>query len=555
MLRGSAPLPFVSAQRRRLVYDSVADMAAPRRSYYAMVALSAIIASYGLLANSTAVVIGAMLVAPLMGPIFGIALGLRSGDRDLLRHGMLAELIGVLLSVGIAALIGLMPLKLAFGGEIISRTQPTLFDLLVALAAGVAGAYALVNERISPALPGVAIATALMPPLATCGLCLTTGRWEWALGAFLLFFANLLAIQLAAALVFAVFGIGADPSGVTPTWRGVLRRFGLSMVALVVMACYMTSTLTHLIADGRLQRELETALSREVGATAGARLSEVSQEREGNTLNVVATVMTPKEFEPVQVQGIERRLRSEVSAPLRLVIRSLISSDVDARGPVFVPEQDRRRLADAEEQSQFLAKASEVLDEEIRKTPGARVVSISRDQRDGRMAVTLVVRTPTPIGPEQVLAAEGVLSRAVGLPVALIVRSVHTKETTASGYVGNGEVTPKPGSALDVALTSALRMGVTHQLSLLAEGARLVAWRAERRGERVQVVATVETPHILTPEQVATIQSALRRYVYSQTDLLVQSVVGATTSADGYVTAPQMLPSPAPLSDWATPEG
>lgn len=167
-----------------------------------MVCLSTIIAAYGLLSNSTAVVIGAMLVAPLMGPIFGIALGLSIGDNRLLREATSSELLGVLLSVGLAALIGIATLQPDLGPEIIARTRPTIYDVLIALASGLAGAYAIADERISPALPGVAIATALVPPLATCGICLSAGFWDGARGAMLLFLVNLLAIEFAAGIIF-----------------------------------------------------------------------------------------------------------------------------------------------------------------------------------------------------------------------------------------------------------------------------------------------------------------------------------------------------------------
>ncbi len=307
------PVVGTTPERRRAVYEEVASISTPRKSFYVMVAISTTIAAYGLLSNSTAVVIGAMLVAPLMGPLFGVALALSIGDRDLLRRAVMAEVCGGLLSVAVGTLIGLMPLRLGFGSEITARTQPTLYDLIIALASGLAGAYALMDERISPALPGVAIATALVPPLTTCGLCLSAARWDWALGAFLLFFANFLAIEIAAAFVCAVFGMAEVETPEFLTLARFLRRFRVSLIALAVVAVFMTQILIALIADRRFSRAVEKTLSQQVRSTVGAHLTGFNYEERGGMFEVMATVLTPQEFEPPQVARMEESLRRSPS--------------------------------------------------------------------------------------------------------------------------------------------------------------------------------------------------------------------------------------------------
>lgn len=133
--------------RRQEIFDEVETLSTATPAFFIMVVISTIIASYGLLANSTAVIIGAMLVAPLMGPLFGVALALTVGDSKLLGRSLLSELAGMLLVIIIALIIGLVPVRLGFGSELIARTQPTVYDLLIALASGTAGAYAMVDER------------------------------------------------------------------------------------------------------------------------------------------------------------------------------------------------------------------------------------------------------------------------------------------------------------------------------------------------------------------------------------------------------------------------
>jgi uncharacterized hydrophobic protein (TIGR00271 family) len=172
--------------------------------FAALMTLSTVIAVQGLLADSTAVVIGAMLVAPLMLPVLGVAAALVMGwKRRLVRQGIVA-LLGSAGAVGLAYLGSfLMPgTPDPLPGEVLARTSPNFLDLGIALAAGAAGAYAQVHRQASDALTGVAVAVALVPPLASVGILLEVGRYDLARGGLLLFLANVTGITLAAALTF-----------------------------------------------------------------------------------------------------------------------------------------------------------------------------------------------------------------------------------------------------------------------------------------------------------------------------------------------------------------
>ncbi|HSQ86590.1 MAG TPA: TIGR00341 family protein, partial [Desulfobacterales bacterium] len=205
----------VPYERVVTVYEDIERGSKPELRFYAMVGASTAIAAFGLIMNSTAVVIGAMLVAPLMTPIFGIALALVRGDASLLGRAIRAEIVGVILTVSLAACFGLVIPELEVTQEMLSRTSPNLLDLLVAVFAGFAGAYAMVDEHISPALPGVAIATAIVPPLANSGLCLALGAYYGAMGSFLLFFANFLSILLVASAIFFASGMAHEFESIT----------------------------------------------------------------------------------------------------------------------------------------------------------------------------------------------------------------------------------------------------------------------------------------------------------------------------------------------------
>jgi len=170
------------------------------------------IATLGLVLNSPAVVIGAMLISPLMDPILGFGFSLATYDFREARRSLIALAVGSLMAVAFAGLIVLLsPLKEPTA-EILSRTRPNLFDLLVALFAAQAGAYAIINGR-GGTIVGVAIATALMPPLAVVGFGLATWNMPILAGALALFVTNFVTIALSATIMARLYGFGHSLSG------------------------------------------------------------------------------------------------------------------------------------------------------------------------------------------------------------------------------------------------------------------------------------------------------------------------------------------------------
>lgn len=166
-----------------------------------------ITASVGLNVNSTAVIIGAMLISPLMGPIMGVGLGIGIADFDLVRRGIKNLFIAVLFSIVTSAIyFYLSPLKNPTP-ELLSRTTPTIWDVFIALVGGLAGVVGATRRSKGNVIPGVAIATALMPPLCTVGYGLATQHWYFSLGAFYLFFINSVFICTATVLVVRFIGL------------------------------------------------------------------------------------------------------------------------------------------------------------------------------------------------------------------------------------------------------------------------------------------------------------------------------------------------------------
>jgi uncharacterized hydrophobic protein (TIGR00271 family) len=227
--------------------------------FFTLLSLSVGIASFGLLTDSTAVVIGAMLVAPLMTPIQASAASIVMGWERRRFNSLLLVGAGALWSIALSFGLGwLAPDRVTLPGEILARTSPTLLDLGIALAAGAAGAYTIVRQEAS-AIPGVAIAVALVPPLAVVGLTLENGQPGLANGAALLFLTNLAAIILAASIV--LFVTGFSPRALLQrNWSMVRRGVFTSIIAVVLVSIPLGLHTRSAILDARDQHAIEDAI-------------------------------------------------------------------------------------------------------------------------------------------------------------------------------------------------------------------------------------------------------------------------------------------------------
>jgi len=219
--------------------------ALPSRMYFIMNILSAIIASYGLVTNSAAVVIGAMLVAMMLGPITGVALAIIDYRMPLLRKSLVTVFLGVSLVLVVGFIVGWLHKDQPLTAEILSRTQPTSMDLMIALAGGTAGAYAMVSPHLSVAVVGVAVATALVPPLAASGILFANGELQLGFGALLLAVTNIIAIQFTNALVLWVLGFRrlVDNDYKSNNYLTFLQRNAVTLLLLGGLGTYLTINL------------------------------------------------------------------------------------------------------------------------------------------------------------------------------------------------------------------------------------------------------------------------------------------------------------------------
>jgi len=417
----------LTEERKVKVYEELARGSDPRSSFFLLVAVSTIIASLGLVMNSTAVVIGAMLVAPLMTPILGLALALVRGDAPLIGVAMRSEVFGVGVSILVAALFGLaLPSHFDATPEMLSRTSPNLLDLLVAVFAGLAGAYALVDEKLSPVLPGVAISTAIVPPLANSGLSLALGAYAGAWGSFLLFFTNFLSILLVASLVFSLAGMGERlqlHAGVT-----IARRFGVAATGFVVVAVLLSGELVKMFDATRLQKQLSQALQQELADQRVSEIDDLVIERKKDGILVLARINAPAIIEPSTVKKIQTNLEGVVLEPVELFVRTNVTHDVSASGSIhqavaesldgfFVPTKS------LDPRITVLQTAEQILRENLEQKIGLHLENLEVYPTGEVLTLVAEISGARDLGAKEILAIENQIGNTLPeIPLSLIVR-------------------------------------------------------------------------------------------------------------------------------------
>jgi uncharacterized hydrophobic protein (TIGR00271 family) len=308
--------PTLSTEDQLEVREELIEDAQPGRDYFILIVLSSIIAALGLLLNSPAVVIGAMLVAPLMSPILGFSLGIILGEGRLVRTSLESVFKGVMASIIVAILIGLLsPLK-EMTPEILARTKPTIVDLFIALASGMAGAYAVSRKDVSAALPGVAIAAALAPPLGVVGLGFANGNMQAAGGALLLFTTNLVTISLGGVIIFSLLGIhplNLQPETKKRVQRGVTGILFLVFLITIPLAVIMKG----IIKQTREQQAIERVLL-DSPLMEDMSIVDIEWIQDRNQLLISATVRSSEPLGQEIVDELAQALENELNRPLDL---------------------------------------------------------------------------------------------------------------------------------------------------------------------------------------------------------------------------------------------
>jgi len=454
-----------------------------------------------------------MLVSPLMTPILGTALALARGDLRLLRDALMAEFGAIVLVVFLSFVLGTLPLAQQETREMLLQSRPTLIDLLVATLAGLAACLAMIDERVSPALPGVAVATSLTPPLATTGLCLAFGAHQGAWGAFLLFSANFLAILVVSTVIFIAAGFVTRKE--IGSFLKFIERFAAAGIGLVVVAVILTYYLIGIVQDARTKTTINKVLETELAADPTTTLEKFLYYRNKGSLDVFSTVLTPRVLSPQKVKRMEEALSQHVGEPVRLFVRCSLTKDVTATGATTLltgRNLDGKFTTDAlAPEAQMLQSAEQLARELLIDFPEVTLNDIELVTLSTGPVIVVSVqmpRTPLPIGIQRL---EKLLQERVGDPRArLVIRVINSVDISSKGRILLGQAHFGEQSAEETALQEALEQAaqagierIPNLFVINVDAAKSEAgW-----GVRAEVVG----PRVPSPAEVHTLETALQK--------------------------------------------
>ena len=306
-------VPQIDRENRVSLVDRIQSSSQWDFDFFALMFLSTFMAAIGLIQNSSAVVIGAMLVAPLMTPLVGLGLALVQGNPVLSRISLRSIGLGVLVSLIVAALVGLAtpgfeePTR-----EMLGRGGPGLLDLFVAFAAGLAAAYASSRPGLLAALPGVAIAAALVPPIATSGLALSLGNFGLAVNAFLLFVINMVTIVLAS--MTSLWAVGLRNIKKASRWR--LLLVNALLLAVLILGVFLSIRPHARTSGNALPTGLVPALQTTLGEDYQLAAIGLAYDEIGTQLNLR---ILGNELAPAELAGkVRSTARSYFAIPVRV---------------------------------------------------------------------------------------------------------------------------------------------------------------------------------------------------------------------------------------------
>ena len=507
------------AHERPSLYCEIADAATDTDlPFWTVLMLSGAIATLGLVLNSTAVVIGAMLVAPLLGPLLGLSLSVAVGDGRLFVQTALSILTGAAAIVALAALVTwVLPID-AVTDEIAARTRPNTLDLLIAIFSGLAGAVVMASRetRLSGSIPGVAVAVALVPPLGVAGFGIGTGfQWPIITGSLLLFGANLAGIVLSGLGVFLSVGMHRpEVVARAKAWHREDRSTGLARVCediplprtldvasspwkrmalttlfVAAVSLPLTRSFSHIVREVKVSAAADTATaSLEKGGETLVLERRIDQSGEEATVTLrIATQSRVSEAERLRLAQTMTRAAGE---PVRLSLSQIVvpsgrlaeaaqklpdAPSLRATSPAAAPTADllaplRQRLADG---------LSDVLLPAGRELVGASL----RVAADGAPALTVAYGGTQPLSPDAAALVAGQAARAVEIDPA----------DAATVFLPLGPRSfPSPDEA--AALRATLRRWPHLGITLIGGGERVDAVAAQLSGPAGQLSRSAGDP-------------------------------------------------------------
>ena len=318
--------------RKAIVLNDLVDAASPGTDFFIMILFSSAIATFGLIADLSVVTIGAQLIDPLMSPILGLAIASLSGLTRMFNRSFIAIIKGAGAAIGISALISFFTYRLPYSihasipHEIMVRTTASPLDLGIAVVGGAAAAYALAHPRLDAALPGVAIATALMPPLCTIGFGIAFQSTFIVFGAALQFFTNLVAIAFAAIVTFTVLGF--VPKKIKNN-KNLTRSVLVSAIMVLFIAIPLVMLSWNSISTARLENHVTDVIMDNIPDSVQPQLVDLEINSAESKTAVILTLRLIRELNPAETFFLHTALVDQLGDPVTLQIVTLPMQIID----------------------------------------------------------------------------------------------------------------------------------------------------------------------------------------------------------------------------------
>lgn len=484
--------------------------------YYLMLLMAGLIALLGLLTNSVAVVIGAMLISPLMGPIISSGLALTIGDLPLARRAFRTIAISVLLTIVITCLVTLIsPLKEPTS-EILARVRPNIYDLFIAMLSGVVGAVALCTKRnYLITATGVAVATAVIPPLSVAGYGLGTGQIMLGLGGFLLFFTNFVAIVLTSDLVFFIMGFRT--SHVETIQYSQRKRLLVIGGLLALISIPLIYTLVVDIQKVNTKKKIERVLKKHLNKEEFSRMTGYSYKQVKGNINVRASINTVDYFEKTIEQTIAAELKENLKKPAGFHLEQVLMASgvlpeqheaaAITLGKDAAPREDTT-LEISAKATRIAGKAEQLLASALAPFP---VTDLRLSFSSGKqpLEVTASLQRDWTVSGDELLLLTRQLEQALEQPLVLKLKTSALFPTITID--NTNALSPESNTALDV----------IKKLPGRQDSYRFLIEQSGRNGQKqVSVLRQHLTKNLQVPEQAVVVQN--KRSTRNQPELTLR---------------------------------
>jgi len=418
---------------REEIRSNIHDELEISAGYFTILAVAGLIALGGLLLNSSPVIIGAMLISPLMGPILSFGFAFITGDSFVWKYSVKKILISVLFTIFLSAIASYVSPLNEVTREIAVRTNPNIFDLVIAFLSGTVGAAAICTKKnYLTIVPGVAIATAVIPPLSVTGFGIGTGNFTVAAGSFFLFFTNFVAIVLSTNLVFYLYGF--RPTLTTEEdIKKLKRRIVFLSFVLLMISIPLIYTLSKGVSEIKLKKDIEASLKKSFNQEKRSRLVtfNFTKPDEGDLLEIHAVINTVNYIKETDLNQVEQQIGKKLKWKVRLDVeqvkvlpKGLISQELKKTPAIVPPRPSAEILQEARNTIIPVIRKVSVRAEEIISPSRITDFSVAFEDKTAALFLRLKLKRDYPLSAEELTWLEKLYSTSLNMPVWLSVETV-----------------------------------------------------------------------------------------------------------------------------------